>query len=37
MIGTNGIYYMGRHKDTANTTPESYELQSTSSAHAWVS
>ena len=27
MIGTNGIYYMGRHKDTANTTPESYELQ----------
>ena len=26
MIGTNGIYYMGRHKDTANTTPESYEL-----------
>ncbi len=20
MIGTNGIYYMGRHKDTANTT-----------------
>ena len=21
MIGTNGIYYMGRHKDTANTTP----------------
>ena len=29
MIGTNGIYYMGRHKDTANTTPESYELQKT--------
>ena len=29
MIGTNGIYYMGHHKDTANTTPESYELQKT--------
>ena len=29
MIGTNGIYYMGRHKETANTTPESYELQKT--------
>ena len=29
MIGTNGIYYMGKHKDTANTTPESYELQKT--------
>ena len=24
MIGTNGIYFMGRHKETANTTPESY-------------
>ena len=29
MIGTNGVYYMGRHRDTANTTPESYELQKT--------
>ncbi|MGN0708214.1 MAG: UDP-N-acetylmuramoyl-L-alanyl-D-glutamate--2,6-diaminopimelate ligase [Faecalibacterium sp.] len=29
MIGTNGIYYPGCHKDTANTTPESYELQKT--------
>ena len=29
MIGTNGIYYMGCHKETANTTPESYELQKT--------
>ena len=29
MIGTNGIYFMGQHKDTANTTPESYELQKT--------
>ena len=29
MIGTNGIYYMGHHLDTANTTPESYELQKT--------
>lgn len=29
MIGTNGVYYMGRHKETANTTPESYELQKT--------
>ena len=29
MIGTNGIYYMGRHQETANTTPESYELQKT--------
>ena len=27
MIGTNGVYYMGRHEETANTTPESYELQ----------
>ena len=27
MIGTNGVYYQGRHLDTANTTPESYELQ----------
>ena len=27
MIGTNGVYYQGRHEDTANTTPESYELQ----------
>ena len=27
MIGTNGVYYAGRHEDTANTTPESYELQ----------
>lgn len=27
MIGTNGVSYMGRHEDTANTTPESYELQ----------
>ncbi|PLK28592.1 hypothetical protein CGS50_012540 [Faecalibacterium prausnitzii] len=27
MIGTNGIYYMRRHKETANTTPESYDLQ----------
>ena len=26
MIGTNGIYFMGRHQETANTTPESYEL-----------
>ena len=29
MIGTNGIYFLGRHKETANTTPESYELQKT--------
>lgn len=29
MIGTNGIYFMGQHRDTANTTPESYELQKT--------
>ena len=29
MIGTNGIYYLGKHRDTANTTPESYELQKT--------
>ena len=29
MIGTNGIYFMGRHQETANTTPESYELQKT--------
>ena len=28
-ICTNGIYSMGRHKETANTTPESYELQKT--------
>ncbi len=27
MIGTNGIYYMGQHRPTVNTTPESYELQ----------
>src|SRR5699024_12110010 len=27
MIGTSGVYYQGRHEDTANTTPESYELQ----------
>ncbi len=27
MIGTNGLYYAGTHRDTANTTPESYELQ----------
>ncbi len=27
LIGTNGVYYQGRHLDTANTTPESYELQ----------
>ncbi len=26
MIGTNGIYYRGIHRDTLNTTPESYEL-----------
>ena len=29
MIGTNGVYYPGHHKETANTTPESYELQKT--------
>ena len=29
MIGTNGIYFMGRHQETANNTPESYELQKT--------
>lgn len=29
MIGTNGIYYLGQHIETANTTPESYELQKT--------
>ena len=29
MIGTNGIYFLGRHQETANTTPESYELQKT--------
>ena len=29
MIGTNGIYFMGRHQEAANTTPESYELQKT--------
>ena len=29
MIGTNGIYFLGHHKETANTTPESYELQKT--------
>ena len=29
MLGTNGIYFMGRHQETANTTPESYELQKT--------
>ena len=29
MVGTNGVYYLGRHKETANTTPESYELQKT--------
>jgi UDP-N-acetylmuramoyl-L-alanyl-D-glutamate--2,6-diaminopimelate ligase len=29
MIGTNGIYCQGKHRDTANTTPESYELQKT--------
>ena len=27
MIGTNGVYYKGTHLETANTTPESYELQ----------
>ena len=27
MIGTNGVYFMGQHRATANTTPESYELQ----------
>ena len=27
MIGTNGVYYPGRHYDLNNTTPESYELQ----------
>ncbi len=27
MIGTNGVYFMGKHRETANTTPESYELQ----------
>lgn len=27
MIGTNGVYFLGKHRDTANTTPESYELQ----------
>ena len=27
LIGTNGVAYLGRHEDTANTTPESYELQ----------
>lgn len=26
MIGTNGVYFMGQHRPTANTTPESYEL-----------
>ncbi len=29
MIGTNGVYCQGMHRDTANTTPESYELQKT--------
>ena len=29
MIGTNGIYFLGHHRETANTTPESYELQKT--------
>lgn len=27
MVGTNGVYYPGRHYDLNNTTPESYELQ----------
>lgn len=27
MIGTNGVYFMGQHRPTANTTPENYELQ----------
>lgn len=27
MIGTNGVYFRGKHRETANTTPESYELQ----------
>ena len=27
MIGTNGIYFLGQHRPTVNTTPESYELQ----------
>ena len=27
--GTNGIYFLGHHQETANTTPESYELQKT--------
>lgn len=27
MIGTNGVYFRGEHRPTANTTPESYELQ----------
>lgn len=29
MIGTNGVYYGGVHRETINTTPESYELQKT--------
>ena len=29
MIGTNGVYFLGHHQETANTTPESYELQKT--------
>ena len=27
MIGTNGVTFAGQHLETANTTPESYELQ----------
>lgn len=27
MVGTNGVYYEGVHRELPNTTPESYELQ----------
>ena len=36
MIGTNGIYYMGRHKDTANTTPGKLRAAKRPSGNFWM-
>ena len=35
MIGTNGVYYQGRHEDTANTTPRATSCRR-SSAPLWT-
>ena len=36
MIGTNGIYFMGRHQETANTTPRELRAAKEPSASFWT-